>query len=161
LLIGPPQGFAQGAESSSSEPLRLTVAPHKSSRIAMKTLPKATCVLHMDGDNDTSCLFKLISDLLVHKTALRAFLSGQSNLPTAEGSTPQDALDLIHLTVESNLKRCEMEVRFLSAARFCRQHSSTTQTSARHSLSPEPTNGMDGSWMVNRRSTIECTTNPT
>lgn len=40
LLIGPPQGFAQGAESGSSEPLRLTVAPHTSSRMAMKTLPK-------------------------------------------------------------------------------------------------------------------------
>ena len=62
LLIGPPQGLARDAESSSSGPLRLTVAPHISSRIAMKTLPKATCVLHVDGDSDTSRSFKLFSD---------------------------------------------------------------------------------------------------
>jgi hypothetical protein len=62
LLIGSPQGLAQNAESSPSEPLRLTVAPHKSSRIAMKTLPKALCVLHVDGDSDTSNSLKLFSD---------------------------------------------------------------------------------------------------
>src|ERR1700691_5498253 len=33
LLIGSPQGFAQNAESSPSEPLRLTVAPHTSSAV--------------------------------------------------------------------------------------------------------------------------------
>ncbi len=62
LLIGSPKSFAQNDESSPSEPLRLTVAPQTSSRIAMKTLPKATCLLHVDGDNDTSHSFKLFSD---------------------------------------------------------------------------------------------------
>ncbi len=62
LLIGSPQCLAQDAESSPSEPMRLTVAPHSSSRIAMKTLPKAVCVLHGDGDSDTSHPFKLFSD---------------------------------------------------------------------------------------------------
>lgn len=62
LLIGSPQGLAQNAESSPSEPLRLTVAPNTSSRIAMKTLPKATCVLHPDGDSEPSHSFKLFSD---------------------------------------------------------------------------------------------------
>ena len=62
LLIGSPQSFAQNAESSLAEPLRLTVAPQKSSRIAMKTLPKAVCVLHADGDSDTSHSLKLFSD---------------------------------------------------------------------------------------------------
>jgi hypothetical protein len=62
LLIGSPQGLAQTAESSPSEPLRLTVAPRTTSRIAMKTLPKAVCVLHVDGDTDTSHSFKLFSD---------------------------------------------------------------------------------------------------
>jgi hypothetical protein len=62
LLIGSPQSFAQNAESGPSEPLRLTVAPHTSSRIAMKTLPQATCLLHPDGDSDTSRSFKLFSD---------------------------------------------------------------------------------------------------
>jgi len=62
LLIGPPQGLAQNAESSSSEPLRLTVAPHTSSRIAMKTLPKAVCVLHPNGDTESSRSLKMFSD---------------------------------------------------------------------------------------------------
>lgn len=62
LLIGVPQSFAQNAESSPSEPLRLTVAPHASSRIAMKTMPKATCVLHVDGDSDASHSLRLLSD---------------------------------------------------------------------------------------------------
>lgn len=62
LLIGPPQNLAQNAESTPSEPLRLTVAPHTPSRIAMQTLPKAVCVLHLDGDSDTSHRFKVFSD---------------------------------------------------------------------------------------------------
>jgi len=62
LLIGPPQGLAQSAESNSSEPLRLTVAPHTSSRIAMKTLPKAVCVLHPNGDTESSRSLKMFSD---------------------------------------------------------------------------------------------------
>jgi hypothetical protein len=62
LLIGVPQGFAQNAESSPSEPLRLSVAPHTSSQIAMKTLPKATCVLHAQGDSDASHSFKVFAD---------------------------------------------------------------------------------------------------
>src|SRR5215831_14251446 len=62
LLIGSPQSLAQHAESSLSQPLRLTVAPHTSSRIAMKTIPKALCMLHAGGDSDPSHSFKLISD---------------------------------------------------------------------------------------------------
>jgi hypothetical protein len=62
LPIWSPQSFAQNAESSPSEPVRLTVIPHTSSRIAMNTLPKAVCVLHVDGDSDTSRSFKLFSD---------------------------------------------------------------------------------------------------
>ena len=62
LQIGSPQGLAQNAESSPSAPLRLTVAPRTSSRIALKTLPKAVCALHVDGDSDTSHSFKLFSD---------------------------------------------------------------------------------------------------
>jgi uncharacterized protein YlaN (UPF0358 family) len=50
LLSGLPQSLAQSSESRLREPLRLTVAPHTSSRIAMKTLPKAVCALHVDGD---------------------------------------------------------------------------------------------------------------
>ena len=57
-----PQGLAQNAESNPSEPLRLTVAPHSSSRIAMKTLPKAICALHLEDDRDASHSFKLFSD---------------------------------------------------------------------------------------------------
>lgn len=62
LLIGSPQSLAQNAQSSPSGPLRLTVTPHASTRIAMKTLPKAVCLLHVDGDSDTSRSFKLFSD---------------------------------------------------------------------------------------------------
>ena len=62
LLILSPQSFAENAESSPSEPLRLTVAPHTSSRIAMKALPKAVCVLHVDGDLGNSHPLKLFSD---------------------------------------------------------------------------------------------------
>jgi len=62
LLTGPPQTFAQDLESIPSAPLRLTVTPHASSRIAMKTLPKAICVLHADGDTAPSRSFKLFSD---------------------------------------------------------------------------------------------------
>ena len=62
LLVGSQQSLAQNAESSGSERLRLTVAPHQPSRIAMKTLPKAVCELHADGDGDPSRSFKLFSD---------------------------------------------------------------------------------------------------
>ncbi len=62
LLIASPQGLAQNAKSSPSAPLRLTVAPRTSSQIAMKTLPKAVCVLHGDADSDPSHSFKLFSD---------------------------------------------------------------------------------------------------
>ena len=62
LLIGSPQGFAQNAESSPNKPLRLTVAPKTSSRISMKTLPKALCLLHPEGDSAPSNPFKLFSD---------------------------------------------------------------------------------------------------
>jgi hypothetical protein len=62
LAVGPPPGFAQIADSGRSEPLRLTIAPGNSSRIAMKTMPKAVCLLHEDGVRDTGHSFKLLSD---------------------------------------------------------------------------------------------------
>jgi Peptidase A4 family len=62
VLGGPPQNLAQSSGSRLSEPLRLTVAPLTSSRIAMKTLPKAICALHVAGDSDISRYFKLFSD---------------------------------------------------------------------------------------------------
>jgi peptidase A4-like protein len=62
LLVGPTQSFAQVAESSQSEPLRLTVTPRQHSRIAMKTMPKAVCLLHAEGDNDPAHSFKVFSD---------------------------------------------------------------------------------------------------
>lgn len=62
LLIGSSQSIAQDTNYSPSEPLRLTVAPHTSSRVAMKTIPKALCVLHADGDTESSSPFKLFSD---------------------------------------------------------------------------------------------------
>jgi hypothetical protein len=62
LLSGLPQSLAQSSESRLREPLRLTVAPHTSSRIAMKTLPTAVCALHVDGDSDISRSLKLFSD---------------------------------------------------------------------------------------------------
>ena len=62
LLVGAPQSFAQDAELSKSEPLRLTVTPHEHSRIAMKTMPKAVCMLHAEGDSDPSRAFKVFAD---------------------------------------------------------------------------------------------------
>jgi hypothetical protein len=63
LLIVTPQGSAQNlADSDPSEPARFTVAPHTSSRIAMKALPKATCVLHPEGGSGNSHPLKLFSD---------------------------------------------------------------------------------------------------
>jgi len=63
ILIGAPQGFAQNsAVSNSSEPVRLTVAPNASSPITMKTLPKATCVLHPEGDKAAGHSFKTFAD---------------------------------------------------------------------------------------------------
>jgi len=63
IMAGAPQGFAQdAATSNSSEPVRLTVAPNTPSRIAMKTLPKATCTLHAEGDSDAAHSFKVFAD---------------------------------------------------------------------------------------------------
>jgi hypothetical protein len=63
LLIGVPEGFAQNSEvSSPNAPVRLTVAPATSSRIAMKTLPKATCLLHAEGANDAEHSLRLFAD---------------------------------------------------------------------------------------------------
>jgi hypothetical protein len=62
LLVVPSQSFAQDAEFIKSEPLRLTVTPHEHSRIAMKTMPKAVCILHAEGDSDPSHSFKVFSD---------------------------------------------------------------------------------------------------
>jgi len=61
VLISVPQGFSQDAMFQ-SEPVRLTVAPKSSSRIAMKTLPKATCVLHAEGDTAAEHSFKTFAD---------------------------------------------------------------------------------------------------
>jgi len=61
LLTGVPAAFAQSEFSvHSAQPIRLTVAPNASSRISMKTLPKATCVLHLEGASDIQ--HKLFAD---------------------------------------------------------------------------------------------------
>jgi hypothetical protein len=53
LLIGVPEGFAQNTEvASPNAPARLTVAGATSSRISLKSVPKASCLLHADGVND-------------------------------------------------------------------------------------------------------------
>ena len=57
LLVGAPRGIAQ-----ESEALRLTVAPNAASTITMKTLPKATCVLHLQGDTAPEHSFKTFAD---------------------------------------------------------------------------------------------------
>lgn len=63
LLMSASHGLAQNTEvASPSEPLRLTVAPKESSRIAMKTLPKASCLLQAEGSSDTEHAFKVFSD---------------------------------------------------------------------------------------------------
>jgi hypothetical protein len=63
LLIGLPLVFAQsGAPSLASEPVRLTVAPNVSLPIAMKTLPKAVCILHAEGDSDVAHSFKVFAN---------------------------------------------------------------------------------------------------
>jgi hypothetical protein len=62
LLTAPLPIFAQDADSIPTAPLRFTVAPHISSQIAMQTLPKAVCMLHADGDSDSSRTLKLFSD---------------------------------------------------------------------------------------------------
>jgi Peptidase A4 family len=58
MLISAGQGFAQ----NQSEPVRLTVAPNASSRITMQTLPKATCLLHPEGDKAAEHSFKVFAD---------------------------------------------------------------------------------------------------
>ena len=63
LLIGAPQGFPQqSGDSTSRGPVRFTVAPNTSSRIAMKTLPKATCVVHATSDSAAEHSFKALAD---------------------------------------------------------------------------------------------------
>ena len=62
LALGAPPAVAQIADSDRSEPLRLTIAPRSSSRIAMKTMPKAVCLVHEDGVSDAAHSFKLLSD---------------------------------------------------------------------------------------------------
>jgi hypothetical protein len=67
MLMSAPQGFAQNvsqnsAGSNQSEPVRLTVVPNASSRIVMKTLPQATCVLHAEGDSAAEHSFKTFAD---------------------------------------------------------------------------------------------------
>ena len=53
LLIAVPEGFAQNTEvASPNPPVRLRLAGATSSRISLKTVPKARCLLHADGVND-------------------------------------------------------------------------------------------------------------
>jgi hypothetical protein len=63
LLIGAPQGFPQqSGDSTSRGPVRFTVAPNTSSHIAMKTLPKATCVVHATSDSAAEHSIKAFAD---------------------------------------------------------------------------------------------------
>lgn len=63
LGISAPGGLAQnGLPIQTRQPVRLTVAPNASSPIAIKTLPKATCLLHAEGDNDGKHQVKLFAD---------------------------------------------------------------------------------------------------
>ena len=63
LLISVPGGFAQTQSTSQTAmPVRLTVAPTASSVITMKTLPKATCVLHAEGASDPEHSLKIFAD---------------------------------------------------------------------------------------------------
>ena len=62
LLIGAPQGFPQSGDSTSRGPVRFTVAPNTSSHIAMKTLPKATCLLHATSDSAAEHSIKAFAD---------------------------------------------------------------------------------------------------
>src|ERR1700734_3202704 len=62
LALGAPPAVAQIADSDRSEPLRMTITPRSSSRIAMKTMPKAVCLVHEDGVSDAAHSFKLLSD---------------------------------------------------------------------------------------------------
>jgi len=58
-LLTPPQAaFA----ASTTEAAKFTVAPNTSSRIIMQTLPKATCILHPEGDADPTHSFKTFAD---------------------------------------------------------------------------------------------------
>ena len=63
LLIATPQGFPQqSADFTSRGPVRFTVAPNTSSHIAMKTLPKATCMVHATSDSDAEHEIKAFAD---------------------------------------------------------------------------------------------------
>ncbi len=63
LLTGAPRGFAQqSGDSTSRGPVRFTVAPNTSSHIAMKTLPKATCVVHATSDSAAEHSIKAFAD---------------------------------------------------------------------------------------------------
>jgi hypothetical protein len=60
FLVSVPGGFAQN--QTATEPARFTVAPTKSSLVTLKTLPKATCVLHAEGANDAEHSLKLFAN---------------------------------------------------------------------------------------------------
>jgi Peptidase A4 family len=63
LLIAAPQGFPQqSADFNSRGPVRFTVAPNTSSHIAMKTLPKATCMVYATSDSDVEHALKAFAD---------------------------------------------------------------------------------------------------
>jgi hypothetical protein len=67
-MITAPVYYAQDHPNGSqlpieiAEPVRLTVAPSVPSPIAMKVLPKATCVLHAEGARDAEHSLKLFAD---------------------------------------------------------------------------------------------------
>ncbi len=100
VLAGPARSFAQEAELSKSEPLRLTVAPHEHSRIAMKTMPKAVCMLHAEGDRDPARSFKVFADdegmirIHVNPSAESEEVSAFDVDCTADGKTRTFALQL-------------------------------------------------------------------
>ena len=58
-MLTPPQP-ALGA--STGDAARFTVAPNSSSRIVMQAMPKATCILHPEGDADPTHSFKTFAD---------------------------------------------------------------------------------------------------
>jgi len=58
LLLPPQQAFG----ATAGEAARFTVAPNTSSRIVMQALPKSTCILHAEGDNDPTHSFKTFAD---------------------------------------------------------------------------------------------------
>ena len=59
LLVNAQGGFAA---SNQGTPVRFSVAPGSSSAVSMATLPKATCLLHAEGDASSEHAFKVFAD---------------------------------------------------------------------------------------------------